>query len=172
MKLFQFNLIFASAIFLSSFGSTSIKQFPDSKVKTLNGQTVRMYDYFQKKDLTIVSFWASWCSPCKRELDAISELYDGWKEKYNVQLIAITIDNARSLSKVRGIKASRQWDYIILSDQNQRLQSSLNFRSIPQSFVVNSKGQILREHTGYINGDELLLGKDLEKFYNNLSSRE
>lgn len=172
MKSIQFVLILVVALFLSSFSGTNIKQFPDSKVKTLKGQTVNIYDYFQKKDLTIVSFWASWCSPCKRELDAIAEHYEEWQEKYNVQLIAVTIDNARSISKVKSIQAKKQWDYIILCDQNQRLQASLNFRTIPQTFVVNSSGQILKEHSGYINGDELELGKDLEKFHKAISGKK
>ena len=79
-------LILIVAFFLSSFSGTSVKQFPDAKVKTMAGQTVNVYDYFAETDLTIVSFWASWCSPCKRELDAISEYYEDWQENYNAQL--------------------------------------------------------------------------------------
>ena len=103
MKSLQPILIIVFAFILTSFSGQSVKQFPNTKVKTLKGQSVEIHDYFQDSDLTIVSFWATWCSPCKRELDAIAEVYDEWQEKYNVKLVAVTIDNARSLSKVKGI---------------------------------------------------------------------
>jgi peroxiredoxin len=58
------------------------------------------------------------------------------------------------MSKVRPILEQKGWPFEILSDPNQELQQALNFQAIPQTFVVDLKGEIVYEHTGYQPGDE------------------
>jgi peroxiredoxin len=130
------------------------KTLPNVVLKRIGGETVNIQEYATNGKITVLSFWATWCSPCKRELDAISELYPEWQEKYNVEVVAITIDNARAMSKVRPILEQKGWPFEILSDPNQELQQALNFQAIPQTFVVDLKGEIVYEHTGYQPGDE------------------
>ena len=130
------------------------KTLPNIVIKRLDGETVNIQDYGNNGKITVLSFWATWCSPCKRELDAIAEIYPEWQDNYNVELVAITIDNARAMSKVRPILEQKGWPFEILSDSNQELQQALNFQAIPQTFVVDSKGEIVYEHSGYQPGDE------------------
>ncbi len=130
------------------------KTLPNVVVKRLDGSTVNIQDYGQNGKITVLSFWATWCSPCKRELDAIAELYPEWQEKYNVELVAVTIDDARAISKVRPIIEQKGWPFEVLSDANQELKQALNFQAIPQTFVVDEKGEIVFEHSGYQPGDE------------------
>lgn len=149
------NSLFAGflIVFLSSF-ITVDKTFPPINVKDLSGKTVNVQDYLGKGKVTVVSFWATWCSPCKRELDAIAELYPEWQEKYNVELIAITIDDARGFAKVPAMVSSKGWEYTILADTKQELQRALNFQTVPQTFVLDEKGNIIYTHNGYNPGDE------------------
>ena len=153
----QILQIFIISIFLSINSFIDSKTFPITEVFTLQGKKVSTSDYIGKGKTTIVSFWATWCAPCKRELDTVAELYPEWKEKYNVQLLAITTDNARGLRKVPGMVSAKGWEYIVLADKNQALQESLSFQTIPQTFVVDGSGNIVYEHTGYASGDELEL---------------
>ncbi|HRF37260.1 MAG TPA: TlpA disulfide reductase family protein, partial [Saprospiraceae bacterium] len=104
--------------------------------------------------ITVLSFWATWCKPCQQELDAISEVYPEWQEKYGVQLVAVTIDTQRALAKVGPMVESKGWEYIILSDPNGAMPAALNFQSIPQTFLLDAKGNVIYEHTGYIPGNE------------------
>ena len=86
------------------FGFTSdqpTKLLPNISIADLQGKPVNIQEYARQKKITVISFWATWCAPCKRELDAISELYPTWQEEYNTQLVAITIDNARALTQVK-----------------------------------------------------------------------
>jgi peroxiredoxin len=138
------------------------KTLPSVVLKKMNGESVNIQDYTKKDKVIILSFWASWCSPCKRELDAIAEIYPEWQEKYDVELIAITIDNARALSKVRPIIEQKAWPFEILSDVNQEMQQALNFQAIPQTYVVSKNGEITYEHSGYQPGDEYELEEFLE----------
>jgi peroxiredoxin len=142
------------------------KQLPDVTIRTLDGKNERIKAYTDQQ-VTVISFWATWCSPCKRELDAMVELYPAWKEKYQIELLAISTDNPRQLAKVRPMVAAQGWPYIILTDASAALKNALNFQAIPHTIIVDKKGNIVYEHTGYLPGDELQLEKKLAELSGN-----
>lgn len=159
MKSVYFSLLLVSLSMLSfTFGD---KKFPKANLKTLEGQSVNLNDRFAKNKLTVISFWATWCSPCKKELDAIKQLYPEW-QKLGIEMVAITIDDAQALNKVKPIAAQKGWTYTILTDQNKDMLRLLNFQSIPQTFVVDASGNIQYTHNGYTPGDEHELDKKLK----------
>jgi peroxiredoxin len=130
---------------------------PNATVRTLSGDNVAIQDHASNGMITIISFWASWCSPCKKEMDAISEIYADWQSEYNVELLAITIDDARGLSKVPAIVEQKGWPFTIYSDLNQELKNALNFQTIPHTIVLDTDGNIVYVHSGYVPGDEFEL---------------
>jgi len=144
--------------------ATAQKTVPSVTVKTLDGQTVNLKDYAAKSGKTIIiDFWATWCSPCKKELDTVAEYYDEWQKKYNVELLAITIDNQRALPKVPGIVESKGWTYTIFAGNEEDMRNAFNFQTIPQTLVIDKKGNIVFEHNGYVPGDEEELEKAVAK---------
>jgi thiol-disulfide isomerase/thioredoxin len=148
------SLIFTvSALFVQANNSP----FPSINIKTLDGKTINTSEFTSNGKITVVSFWATWCTPCKRELDVINEVYAEWAEKYNIQLLAITIDDARGLTKVPAMVQSKGWEFTVLADSKQELQQALNFQTIPQTFLLNEKGEIVYAHNGYNPGDEIEL---------------
>ncbi len=144
-------------------GLQAQKAMPDVDVKDLKGETINIKEKVSQGGLTVISFWATWCSPCKRELDAIVDIYPDWQEDYGVEFIAITIDNARGLAKVPGMVEAKGWEYTILSDANQDLQNALNFETVPQTFLIDGAGNIIYEHNGYNPGDEYELEDEIVK---------
>jgi len=143
--------------------TTGAKKFPSAQLKDLNGKVVKTGDFVNDGKITIVSFWATWCVPCQRELDIYAELYDEWKEKYGLEIVAITIDNARQLAKVKPLVAQKQWQFTILSDANQELMRALNFSFVPQTFILDKKGNIVFDHSGFKPGDEYEMEEIFEK---------
>lgn len=137
---------------------------PHVLVKTMEGQNVDFSAAIGKDKLTIVSFWATWCAPCKKELDAISELYDDWQEKYDMQLVAVSIDDARAAAKVKPMVAEKGWPFMILVDTNQDLMRALHFQSVPYTIIIDRQGQIVYNHSGYLPGDEIELEEKLASF--------
>jgi cytochrome c biogenesis protein CcmG/thiol:disulfide interchange protein DsbE len=135
--------------------------FPSINIKSLDGKAVNTDAYTKNGKITVVSFWATWCTPCKRELDVINEVYAEWEEKYGLQLLAITIDDARGLTKVPAMVQSKGWEFTVLADSKQELQQALNFQTIPQTFLLNDKGEIVYAHNGYNPGDEIELEKKI-----------
>jgi thiol-disulfide isomerase/thioredoxin len=152
------NIFFTLIVLLNVVGlSANNNPFPSINIKTLDGKTINTSEFTSKGKITVVSFWATWCTPCKRELDVINEVYSEWAEKYNLQLLAITIDDARGLTKVPAMVQSKGWEFTVLADSKQELQQSLNFQTIPQTFLLNEKGEIVYAHNGYNPGDEVEL---------------
>lgn len=122
-------------------------------VKDLAGNTALMKDVL-KDDVVIVSFWATWCKPCQNELDALAEIEDTWADKLRV--VAISIDDARSVAKVRSTVKAKMWPYEVYTDENSELAKSLNISSIPYVMIV-ADGKTVYSHTGYTPGSERLL---------------
>ena len=137
------------------------KEVPSLSLKTLDGKTVNLQDYSKDGKITVISFWATWCSPCKKELDAIADYYAEWQEAYDVELIAITIDTHRALAKVPAIVETKGWEYTILSANEQEAQNALNFQTIPQTFIIGKNGKIVWDHSGYLPGDEEELEEEI-----------
>jgi thioredoxin-related protein len=71
-----------------------------------------------------------------------------------MELIAITIDTRRAVSKVPSLVETKGWEYTILSGTEQDMQSAFNFQTIPQTYLVDQKGNIVYTHNGYLPGDE------------------
>ncbi len=164
MNLARLLLPFVLSLFV--FESQSQNIVPDTDVKTLEGKTVRLRDQIVEGQITVVNFWATWCSPCKRELDAIAELYPEWQENYNVKIIALSIDNARAMAKVKPMVAAKEWTYDILLDPNQSLMQTLQFQSIPYTILVNDRREIVYTHSGYLPGDEDELEEKIAELVN------
>jgi thiol-disulfide isomerase/thioredoxin len=144
--------------------ATAQKTVPNVNVKTLNGQVVNLKEYAAKSGkIIVIDFWASWCSPCKKELDTIADYYEEWQKKYGVELLAITIDNQKGLPKVPSIVESKGWDYTIFAGNEEDMRNAFNFQTIPQTLVVDKNGNIVFEHNGYVAGDEEELEKAVVK---------
>jgi peroxiredoxin len=161
------TIIVFVALIYSGIVSAGDKPFPKVNIKTLDGKSVSTSDYTAKGKITIVSFWATWCTPCKVELDIINDLYGEWVEKYDIQLLAITIDDARGLAKVPAMVKTKGWQFTVLSDTKQELQQALNFQPIPQTFLLNQKGEIVYSHSGFKPGDEVELEHKVAALKNN-----
>ncbi len=161
MKFIRFSIFILSICLAGSIFAQ--KTLPAIDVKTLDGKTVNIQEFGKKGKITVIGFWATWCSPCKKELDAISEVYEDWKKDYDVEVIAVTIDDARALAKVKPMVEQKGWKFTILSDVNQDLQRALNIPSVPQSFLLDAKGNIVYSHSGYVAGDEDELEKKIKE---------
>ncbi|NET30855.1 MAG: TlpA family protein disulfide reductase [Cyanothece sp. SIO1E1] len=137
-------------------------QLPSAEVKTLDGATINLQDFAQNGKPTIISLWATWCAPCKKELDAIAEVYEDWQADYGVEVVAISIDTRRQLAKVKPMVETKGWPFQILSDANNTLTNVLNYQTIPQTYLVDENGEIVYSHNGYLPGDEYELEDQLK----------
>lgn len=156
-------LLVVPLILTSAFTQKSQSELPAIKLKDLEGNIVDVSTFANNGKITIISFWATWCGPCIKELDNINELYEEWVEKYGVELIAVTVDDARNIPKVKPTVNGRGWPYKILLDENKDLSRALNVPNPPMTFLLDKEGKIVYKHTGYTEGAEYKLEDEIKK---------
>ncbi len=138
---------------------------PKMQMETLEGETISLEDISKDDQLVIVSLWATWCVPCKNELDAISEVYQDWVDETHVKLYAVSVDDARTVKRVKPLVSGKDWDYEILLDTNSELKRQLNAPTIPLTLLVKNN-KILFRHSGYTPGSEDELYEKILEFSN------
>ena len=109
-------LFFAAILFVGTVMAQNAKLPTGISLKTLDGKTIESSIIQNDGKPMIISFWATWCKPCNRELNAIKEVYEDWQEETGVKLVAISIDDARSSSKVKPHVDGNGWDYEVYLD--------------------------------------------------------
>lgn len=129
-------------------------QIPAVTLKDLSGKTVRTDTLSNGGKPMIIDFFATWCKPCNRELSAISEVYEEWQEETGVKLIAVSIDQAHNINKVKPLVDQLGWPYEVLLDPNGDLKRALGVQLIPYVLVVDGDGKIIGKHQGYTDGEE------------------
>jgi cytochrome c biogenesis protein CcmG/thiol:disulfide interchange protein DsbE len=139
------------------------KTLPAITLADVNGKQVNVADLGKSGKITVLSFWATWCVPCKKELTNIADLYEEWQKKYNLQIVAVSIDDSRSSTKVKPTVEGQRWNYQVLLDVNQDLKRQMNIQSVPFTVVVDADGKIAYTHSGYVDGDEYILEEELQK---------
>jgi len=147
-------------------GFTSLKAqdvLPDLTLFDMNGNKVNIADYAKDGKIQVFSFWATWCVPCKEELNNIAEIYEEWKTDYDVEIIAVSVDDAKTKANVKSYAEGQGWTYTVLLDTNKDLQRLLSGQSVPFTVISDKSGNIVDKHTGYIEGDEYVLEDKIAK---------
>ena len=138
-------------------------QLPQMTLKDINGKPVRLDTLSNGGKPIIIDFFATWCKPCNRELSAISEVYDEWQQETGVRLIAVSIDQAHHINKVKPLVDQLGWPYEVLLDPNGELKRALGVQLIPYTLIVDGKGKIVYKHSGYVDGEEDELVEEVKK---------
>lgn len=130
------------------------QQLPSVKLKDINGKVVDTAKLRNNGKPFIISFFATWCKPCQRELKAIHEVYPDWQDETGVKLIAVSIDQGQNIDKVKPLVDGFGWEYEVLLDPNSDFKRALGVNMIPAVFVIDGNGRIADTRTGYTDGSE------------------
>jgi cytochrome c biogenesis protein CcmG, thiol:disulfide interchange protein DsbE len=138
---------------------------PPFRLASLDGRTLSSEELRGKGKL-VVSFWASWCDPCRKELPALARLYQkthGSEARY--ELVAISIDADRE--DAQRAAAQMKLPFTVLLDPTGATSRTYGVQGIPATFVIDESGTVMRQHEGYQAGLEVLLASELgRKDYN------
>ena len=145
--LFIMMMLFATAQTISA-------QLPSFKLKTIDGKTVSTDTLRNDGKPFIISFFATWCNPCNRELSAIAEVYDEWQKETGVKLYAVSIDKAQNANKVKPLVNQNGWPYEVMLDPNSEFRKSFGGEMIPFVIICDGNGKIIEKYNGYTEGSE------------------
>ncbi len=147
-------------LFLNGF---SQQQLPDVTVENPGGDRYAIKKVMNDSVPVVLSFWATTCKPCIQELDALSEVYEDWKEKLDFKVVAVSTDDSRAALRARSMAEGREWPFELLLDKNQELKRAMNVNSIPFLFILDKTGKVVYSHCGYTPGAESEVLNVLEK---------
>ena len=166
----KFRLILLLILISSmAFGQESVfkyKKLPSVKLKTVKGLPFSSDKITNNGKPIIISFWATWCKPCVRELTTIADVYDEWVEETGVKLYAVSVDDSRSMTLVAPMVNGKGWDFTVLLDPNSDFKRAMSVGLIPHTFLLNGKGEVVWQHTSFAEGDELNLIEMVRKLNN------
>nr|WP_172634913.1 TlpA disulfide reductase family protein [Paraprevotella clara] len=146
------KLMSAVALCLVSLGAYA--QLPSVQLKDLEGKTVNTAELSNNGKPFVISFFATWCKPCNRELKAIHEQYADWQEETGMKVIAVSIDQAQNINKVKPMVDGEGWEYEVLLDPNSEFRRAMGVQMIPHVFIIDGKGKIAESRSGYTDGAE------------------
>ncbi|WP_158962076.1 TlpA family protein disulfide reductase [Myroides fluvii] len=148
-------------LFVFSGAAAQQKDLPSVTLTDLDGKKIDFASFAKEEKPVIVSFWATWCGPCLKELAAIHDVYDEWQKETGVKLIAVSIDDAKSVKRVKPLVNGKGWDYTVLLDTNHDLKRAMNVVNVPFTAVIY-KGKVVYKHTSYTPGVEKELIKQVK----------
>ncbi|HEY6838268.1 MAG TPA: TlpA disulfide reductase family protein [Geobacteraceae bacterium] len=117
---------------------------PDFTLKDLAGNDVHLKDLQGK--VVLVNFWATWCPPCRSEIPSMMKLNQAMAGK-PFQMLAISIDEGGK-EAIEGYFKQSGTNLPALLDTNQKISKLYGTTGVPETFVVDKKGVILKKVVG------------------------
>ena len=151
--------------FLLSFSAFTQNELPSIDLTTTEGKKINVREAAASDNVVIISLWATWCVPCLKELDAISNVWDDWQDETNVELLAVSVDDSRTVKRVKPLINGKGWDYTVLLDSNNDLKRALGASTVPLTLLVKNNKIVFR-HSGYSPGSENELYEKIKEFSN------
>jgi len=135
------------------------KPAPDFQLTSLDGRVVSLADFRGKKKV-VVSFWASWCGPCRLEMPELSRFYKSThKDDAGFELLAISIDDERAPAETAA--KEDKMPFPVLMDSESKTANAYHVEAIPTLLVIDEQGKVVQGYTGLQTAMEVVLATDL-----------
>lgn len=119
-------------------------QAPDFTLQSLSGQNIHLAEHRGK--VSIITFWASWCGPCRIELPHFEKLRKEIGED-RVAIIAVSADSKRK--DIETFSKELNLDFPLLFDPKLKVNQLYRIRAMPTTFIVDKEGIIRHVHMGF-----------------------
>lgn len=122
------------------------KSVPDISLIVEKGQNKKLSDY--KGKVVLLSFWASWCTPCLVELPTFIEIHEKLSSK-GLVILPVNVDDPATASQfVPNFWKARNFPFETFYDPEQKGSTAFNVDSLPSNFVLDRKGNLVAQGFG------------------------
>ena len=153
------RILILMLVFVTAQITFAQRSLPKVDLKTMDNTTTSTSEFNNDGKQIVISFWAT----CVKELNTIAEEYEDWVDETGVKIIAISIDDTRNMSKVKPKVNAEMWEYEIYCDPNRDFARAMGVSSVPHTFLLNANKEIVWQHKGYVDGDEIELYEKIEE---------
>jgi peroxiredoxin len=128
---------------------------PDFTLTDLSGNEHSLSDF--RGRVVLVDFWATWCGPCRREIPHLVKLYEGYSSQGFV-VLGVGLDKKAKLAE---FARENRMSYVVLVDEKGVTGSLYAIRGIPRTLIIDKKGRIAFDHTGFAPGMEVKMEQEI-----------
>ena len=128
------KFFFITFLFISFLNSQNVS--PNLKLTKMNGRSVKLGEYL-KKGPVLINFWATWCSPCKKEMVFLDKFERQYKDN-GLSILSISVDSQKSLSHVRSYIRANNYTYDVFLDPNRQVFKKLNGNLMPTNVLIDT----------------------------------
>jgi cytochrome c biogenesis protein CcmG, thiol:disulfide interchange protein DsbE len=155
--------LFLIAIFILANLSLKAQNFTDFTLNDLSDNEVTLSKLLEKGPV-LMSFWASWCEPCKEEMRLTNQIFEKYKDK-GFTLLAVNEDNQKSLSKVKSYIEAKGYKFTVVLDTDKKVYESYWGNAdlqLPFSLLIDKNKNIVAKHAGFLPGDETKIEEEVK----------
>ena len=120
-------------------------QAANFKLEALDGHTVSLESLRGK--VIFLNVWATWCGPCREEMPSMEMLYEDFKDNKDFVMLAVSQDT-KGRSMVAPYVEKNGFHFAILLDPENKISESYDVSGVPETFIIDRKGQIVAHHMG------------------------
>lgn len=133
-----------------------VKLAPDFVVYDINGKEVKLSDFFGKP--IVLNFWASWCGPCKMEMPDFNEKYQEIGDQVQFLMINVTDGSRETVEIASAFIAQQGFAFPVFFDITQNAAYVYSTYSLPTTYFIDAKGQVIARAVGAISAETLQKG--------------
>ena len=146
-----------------------VKSAPTFFARTLENKNFYFSDELKKENPIVLSFFATWCGPCRVEMPVLDSISTEFPHIsfYLVNVSGLEQGGVKFKEDPVKVKAMVEYlkvDIPVIMDKYGLTAEKYGALNLPTLVVIDQKGKIVYEHTGYARGDELALIELLRKF--------
>lgn len=142
-----------------SIKTSSAQTYNNFTLSDLDGNDVTLSKLLEKGPV-MISFWATWCTPCKEEMKKMQPIYEKFKDQ-GFTYLAVNQDNQKTISKVKAFINANKYSFPVVLDPEKQVFQDYNGTGIPYSLLIDKNKKIVAKHLGYITGDEFKIESEI-----------
>ena len=121
---------------------------PIFQVADINGEMFNLQDHIGT-DVVFISFWATWCEPCKTEMPLIQRLHDDFGAK-GLKVLSVSLDGPDTVSGVEPYIQTQGYTFQVVIDEDTSIAQAINPRTVaPFTVILGRDGQVAKTIEGF-----------------------